>query len=524
MRECRIADDSSGFYHRPVTDARLSEVDAPDRTARLGWSASLALAVLAFLVPRLLYIARGELSGDEAVFGLMALEIGRGESYPLYCWGAHYASALVSYMAAPLIALFGPTPFALRLAVIPWGIAQVLLTAFVFRRRFGMMEGILAAFAIAVALPDVMTFSVMAHGGYPETYFLGLAIWVLALAMQERPTCARAAGIGILAGASFAILWLGIPFIIAAAVLLAAEGRRLWKRAVVASLASGAIAGSFPFWAYNLWIAPGSTFLRLGARSLEADRGSSLASAALGRIANLPQWALEVHHGLSSLFEPAGGATGFLVMTALAAWGAARLIRARRPEGMLVLAFVVSLVAFNLVGNLTRGRHWTPLWFVLVWGWMGLPRMMRRALFLTVLVITIVAVPSWLRDVPNDPHARVVAAHVAAERSDALVADYDIGYPTAYRLGGRIPVAAISPPNPSDRRPDWTERIRTTSRRPALLLPRESSWHDLVASLHESGAAHVTVHLLESRVLLVMDAPGHRVLDYTERIAHGSGR
>lgn len=494
-----------------MKNLELPERDAPGRAARLGWSTFLALAVFAFLVPRLLYIARGELSGDEAIFGLMALEIGRGESYPLYCWGAHYASALVSYMAAPLIAVFGPTPFAMRLAVLPWGVAQILLTAFFFRRRFGATEGVLAALTVAMALPEVMTFSVMAHGGYPETFFLGLGTWVVALDLLERSTASRAALLGFLAGLSFAIFWLGIPMLVAVVVLF--MSRRVLDRRAITALAAGGAVGSLPVWVYNLWIAPGSTFARLAGRSLEAGRSEPLGEAIMARLASAPEWLTEAGVGLDQLFAPVGGVVALAVLVLLAAWGGFRLLRAGRPEGVLVLAFLAALLAFNFAGNLNRIRHWTLLWFVLPWAWMGLGVRLRRGLIAVILVIVASNVPSWVRDVPNDPHARAVADLVARERADALVADYDIGYPAAYRLGGRVMIAAVAPPNPSDRRPDWTERIRESSKRPALLMPLNAAWKEVVADLHNSGYRDVAVHFLPSRVLLVAEAPGRSLVD-----------
>jgi hypothetical protein len=147
--------------------------------------------ILAALYVRLSFISRVSLAGDEAVFGLMSIAIGRGEEYPLYCWGAHYASALISYIAIPVMAILGVTTFAFKAATLPWTVGLVLLAYAHCLRRDGRLPGFLSALTLAVPLPTFLCFSVAAHGGYPETYFLGLAIWIAALGAVENPSPAR---------------------------------------------------------------------------------------------------------------------------------------------------------------------------------------------------------------------------------------------------------------------------------------------------------------------------------------------
>lgn len=505
----RVAGGAAGTYHRVVTDGELVGGRRLGGPAAVAFRFFVPLALFAFLATRLVYIARGELSGDEAIFGLMALEIGKGISYPLYCWGAHYASALVSYVAAPLIALFGPTPFSLRLAVLPWGMAHVLLAAFLFRRRFGPVEGLLAAFAIAFPLPWTLTFSVMAHGGYPETFFLGTAILGCGLALAESPSRARGAALGFLCGLSFAILWLGVPFLLAALALVVQ--RRCLDRTTFPALAGGFLVGSLPVWIYNLWIAPGSTFLRLGARSMEARPGDSVIAAALGRIEGIPRWFAESADGLHGLFAPVGGLPVFAVLLAFTILGALRLVRRGRPEGMMILAFLVGLLAFNVLGNLTRIRHWTTIWFILPWGLLGLDRRLGLFLLAALVVACGILAPGWVTNAWSDPRPRQIAELVRQTGADAIIGDYDYAYAAAYRMGGLVPSSAVAPPNPAERRPDWTESIRYHARRPAVFLPRaigDRVLATLVAQGHGSQA-----YALGDRVFIVTSAPGSLVLN-----------
>src|ERR1700757_4691783 len=77
--------------------------------------AAVLLLLAAGLGLRLLYLATPSLDSDQAIFGLMAMHILRGE-LPIFQWGYHYMGTLESFVAAPLMLVFGPTRFALNLA------------------------------------------------------------------------------------------------------------------------------------------------------------------------------------------------------------------------------------------------------------------------------------------------------------------------------------------------------------------------------------------------------------------------
>ena len=74
-----------------------------DRAIRGGLP--LALAIIAVWSPYLWHWKLG-LNSDSAVPVLMARKILDGE-LPLYFWGLDYMGAIDSYLAAPVLALFG---------------------------------------------------------------------------------------------------------------------------------------------------------------------------------------------------------------------------------------------------------------------------------------------------------------------------------------------------------------------------------------------------------------------------------
>ena len=55
---------------------------------------------------------------DEATFGLAALHIGQGRERPVFLYGQHYMGMLESYLAAPLVAVAGPSWPVLRLPML----------------------------------------------------------------------------------------------------------------------------------------------------------------------------------------------------------------------------------------------------------------------------------------------------------------------------------------------------------------------------------------------------------------------
>jgi hypothetical protein len=477
----------------------------------IGLIPGATVLLLAALFLRLWYIARVSLAGDEAVFGLMSIAIGRGEEYPLYCWGAHYASALISYIAIPVMAIMGVTSFAFKSATLPWTIGLVLLAYAHGVRRDGRIPGFLSALFLAIPLPTFLLFSVAAHGGYPETYFLGFAIWVAALGAVEKPGVARFALLGFLCGLSFAILWLGVPFIVSAVALIA------WKRRVtIRCAAAGILAagiGSLPFWIYNLAIAPGATIKRLGARSFEANAATGFADAVAGRILKTGSWAAESSEGLLNLFHPFGAGVGALeilapwVMLAAIILGAIRLHRRADDRGTLVLFFLVSLLLFNFAGNLTRDRQWSTLLPALVIAWHGWP---KRILISAACVFILIAAAADTRFVSATHPSPVIgpAVKILDERNvDAVVADYDHAYAIAFGCRGRALASGAAPPNPGDRRPDWTARI-PDARRPAFLLPDDDALRDFETRMLNSGIRYER-RVIANRVLVLPHAePG----------------
>src|SRR5260370_23779066 len=86
-------------------------------------------ATLVGILARLWLVAHTHamLDGDEAMIGLQAERILHGQ-FPTYFYGQAYMGTLEAYLAAPFVALLGPTGWALRLVPIVLSPLLVYLT------------------------------------------------------------------------------------------------------------------------------------------------------------------------------------------------------------------------------------------------------------------------------------------------------------------------------------------------------------------------------------------------------------
>lgn len=194
----------------------------------------IALALRAWLIVH----THGMIDGDEALVGIQAERILQG-NFPIYFYGIPYFGSLEAYLAAPLIAIIGPSPWALRieatlvsllLVALTWRFASLLadaarLPAFA-KTSFAFIAG------LAAAIPPLYDgiVELRAWGGYIETYVLMLLLLISAFQVtrrwradaSRREMLLRWAGIGLLVGVGMwvypliitaiftAALWIGI--------------------------------------------------------------------------------------------------------------------------------------------------------------------------------------------------------------------------------------------------------------------------------------------------------------------------
>ncbi|MEU5791081.1 hypothetical protein ABZ754_25575 [Micromonospora purpureochromogenes] len=225
------------------------------------WPAPVALALLVGLagVGYRLALLLGDTprtNSDEATMGLAALHIARGEDFPVFFYGQAYMGALEAYLAAPLVALAGPSVFALRLPLLAL-YALFLFLSWRLTRRLGgdRWFALLVVGVLALGADRVVKNQLIAGGGYPELNPIGAGLALLTLDLVTgRPAGRRwrLAGFGFLAGLTVWVDPLLLPYVLAlGAALVTMIGRDLRGRRGVL-LAGAALVGAAPLLGYGL--------------------------------------------------------------------------------------------------------------------------------------------------------------------------------------------------------------------------------------------------------------------------------
>src|SRR5712691_8556827 len=177
----------------------------------------LWLCLLAALLIRvwLVYHTHGVIDGDEAMVGIQAQHILRGE-HPYYYYNQPYMGSLEAYLMAILFAIAGPSvwmlraePILLSLGVVwlTWKLAGILADAAQlppFSRQ--MFKTIAALFAAISPLYDTVL-ELRTLGGYIETFVLMLCLLIAAFQLTRRWQAGAA-------NKELALRWAGIGFIV----------------------------------------------------------------------------------------------------------------------------------------------------------------------------------------------------------------------------------------------------------------------------------------------------------------------
>ncbi len=223
---------------------------------RLAWPALLLLAV----ATRIGFLAQwpANFDADEALVGLHAREILAGR-FSLFLPGQSYMGALQSLIAAPWVALFGPSATAVRLSPLLWvPLGLWVLRAWQRRATEDASRRPALRLALVWLLPPAVLFlaGVKARGGYLESLVLGL-LGTLLLWPARRESGSRCLRDSLLGGVLLGLaVWThdqALLFVPAALALLVGQVAARWRPrpAGVLSLgvaALGFLAGYLPLW------------------------------------------------------------------------------------------------------------------------------------------------------------------------------------------------------------------------------------------------------------------------------------
>lgn len=203
----------------------------------------------------------GAPDSDEAIVGLMARHALHGE-LTVFFWGQVYGGSQEALLAAPFVAVFGTTLFAIRIVPMLLNLVAAVLLWRVGRRLFGERAGIACALVFWVWPPYQLVHGTPAYGFYGTNVFYVALLLLLALRVVEQPSTVRIALFGLVLGLGY---WQTAQII---PVVLPVIGWMLWRsRAATRRAWVGvgfAAVGALPWIGWNLTHSGGSVLTRSG--------------------------------------------------------------------------------------------------------------------------------------------------------------------------------------------------------------------------------------------------------------------
>jgi 4-amino-4-deoxy-L-arabinose transferase-like glycosyltransferase len=448
-------------------DLRLPRLDpATADGADRRVSVPVAFAVVVGLAIRLgtaLSVLGRHADNDEAVAGLVALHLSRGEWHPFY-WGQSYGGTLELVLTAGVFRVAGPSAWALRFVPVLLAAGSAVLVWRIGRRVVSERAAVLGACAWWVFPAGIVWWSTKAGGFYWVGSCVTLGSVLVTLRLHARPNRRDALVLGVLVGLGWwttplaalvtgpACAWL---------VVRRPEVRR-WALTAVA----GAVVGALPWLCANVT----SGFPSLG------QPVPPIPTSYLQRLQDFVTLAMPRLLGLRDV-RGAGWTLGPVGVIAYLGLVVAFLALLRRRPRRLELILVLVAVHPFLYALPTSTAYTLPRYamfigpFVALLVGAGLDRITPPApLALVAVVATFAAVTGLgLVDLARDGRAEPDVAPVddrpiieALDRLgiDRAYTDHWIGYRLTFDTGERI----VTDPIPSTRRPAYDREVARADR------------------------------------------------------------
>lgn len=219
----------------------------------------LALAALAGLGLQVPFLATPLLNVDEAIEGLAARAILRGE-LPVFFYGQAHMGTLGVYALAALSWLLGSSAFTLKLSALS---VFGLFAASLWRlgtRLGGASVGTVTLLLVLLPAPYLFEWSHEARTHYTLVLVLGTLLLGVghALLATPSPPPRRWLALGLLAGLGLWTSFFSLFYLLPVGLAVIARWRRRLLGGSGALAAGGFFLGSTPFWGFNLTHAFGS--------------------------------------------------------------------------------------------------------------------------------------------------------------------------------------------------------------------------------------------------------------------------
>ena len=495
----------------------------------------LFLILLVGLGFRLSYLAHllPVCRADEAVFGLMTKHLLEGKSLPIYLYEAHYAGALICYLAAVPFLLFGSSIIALKLTTYLFSLATILLVYFLARSLWDRKVAFLSALFLALP-PFLITWTGQyAGGGYPETLFFGSASLFFThrfLSRDKTPAqeIRTMALLGFLNGLGTWILFSMIPYTLTVWTLaLFKKERHSLGKLFVAFFLFYAV-GVSPIVIYNCQNSF-ATFTRLGANVMEIER-ADLSGKGAGGIAglgvskmaakmfHLPEAVFQVILNIWRMARIEGASGGWvkglnLFLAGMFCFQMITLFRPGRDPSTqkakrLFSVLIFWMVLFLAMTNLTKARYvsfmYPAISISLAWALSRGPcRPAALKIFFIILFLfaNLVNYVIAMRTPEAEDQFGNLVGFIESKGLRYGYSDYATAYPIAFLTREKVIVSPMAGPLNVERIPSYTERVNREKEVFFVFLKETEASKRFESSLKERGVFFQRRDISESGTL-----------------------
>ena len=194
--------------------------------------------------------AWGVLESDEAVVGLMARSIVRGD-LPTFFWGQRYGGTAEAYALAGVFSVAGSSVLAIRVVSMTLAAIAAVLVWRIGRRLLGPLRGAVAGLTFWLWPLTNVYWSIKSRGFYWATIVAGLTLVLCVLRLAESPSRRRDA---VVAGVAVGIGWWSAPqiavFLVPAAALVLVRARPAIRPLLMFGAPAAALAAA-PWIVFN---------------------------------------------------------------------------------------------------------------------------------------------------------------------------------------------------------------------------------------------------------------------------------
>jgi len=225
-----------------------------------GWFWLLVLISFVGFALRVAKAWTGQFSpnSDFGIVALMAKHMAEGRDFPVFFYGQPYMGSLEPAFSALLCKLFGVSGFVVRLGTAVLSACLLPLVYLFARDASSRRAGVMAALFCLVGSDTILHYSVAPRGGYMTMLVSGLLVLWLAARIaaysargEAAPPVVYAAA-GLAAGLGWWSTQLVTAFLGTAAVLALCAFRPRLLRHGFLPASTGFVAGSLPWWLWNL--------------------------------------------------------------------------------------------------------------------------------------------------------------------------------------------------------------------------------------------------------------------------------